>query len=135
VVTPPPAAGALMQTTAAALAANVTAMVQNGQNSVTVRLDPPELGSMSIRVAIGHDSQVNVLMLAAVPQTAHVLSAGADDLRQAFAGAGITLGQLNIGGGGASSGGSPGDRGKPATPGQLTLKTPNSQSAGVRAIA
>jgi flagellar hook-length control protein FliK len=136
---PPPSPGPAAQNpaagNAAALAAAVTAMVRDGQNSVTVRLDPPELGAMSIRIAQGHDSSMNVLLLAAVPQTAHAFAAGADDLRQALASCGLALGQLNIGGGDAGSQQAPRDRGFASPPGQLATRDPNKQPVGVRAIA
>jgi flagellar hook-length control protein FliK len=113
-------------------------MVRDGGGSITVRLDPPDLGPLSIHVAVGQDSKVNVLLLAAVPQTAQAFSAGADDLRQAFAGAGIALGQLNVGGGGAGSQQSrqsPRDHVFDSGPGQLGSGDSNSQPLGVRAIA
>jgi flagellar hook-length control protein FliK len=140
VTAPPLAAPAhdAAQTNAAALAASVTAMVRDGTSSVTVRLDPPDLGQLSIHVAVGQDAKVNVLLIAAVPQTAQAFSAGADDLRQAFAGAGLSLGQLNVGGGGAGSQQSrqaPRDHVFDSQPGQLGSGNSNSQPLGVRAIA
>jgi flagellar hook-length control protein FliK len=131
--------------TAAALAATVTAMVKDGKSSVSMRLDPADLGSVSIHLAVGQDAKVNVLMLAAVPQTAQAFSAGADDLRQAFAAAGLALGHLDIGGGGTAGGAGTGQQssgrvahktpadGKPA--GQLNAADSNAANAGVRAIA
>jgi flagellar hook-length control protein FliK len=128
---------------AASLAAAVTAMVKDGKSSVSMRLDPPALGSVSIHLAVGQDAKVNVLMLAAVPQTAQAFSAGADDLRQAFAASGLALGHLDIGGG--MAGGEAGSRQKPdrqtqaetgqAPAGKRDAADSNHANPGVRAIA
>jgi flagellar hook-length control protein FliK len=131
-----PAAGppALAGQPAAALAAAVTAMVQDGKNTLQIRLDPPELGSLSIHLAVGQDAKVNVLLLAAVPQTATAFAAGADDLRQAFAASGLALGQLNVGGE-SGAGRDDNRRQSTARPVQLLGDATNSAAVGVRAIA
>jgi flagellar hook-length control protein FliK len=109
-------------------------MVHDGKTSLQLRLDPPELGALSIHLAVGQDAKVNVLLLAAVPQTATAFAAGADDLRQAFAASGLALGQLNVGG---ESGAGRGDnrRQNSGQAVQLPGAAPNSAAVGVRAIA
>ncbi len=119
---------------AAGLAAAVTAMTREGKTALSLKLDPPALGTMSIHLAVGNDSKVNVLLVAAVPQTAQAFAAGADNLRQAFVNAGIDLGQLNVGGGKADS-----QSGQPSF-GQTPTDEPRREATpaladGVRAIA
>jgi flagellar hook-length control protein FliK len=79
-------------------------MHQNGQNSALLRLDPPGLGTLSIHVALGRDAagaaQVNLLFVPSAAPTAQLLTSNMDGLRQAMAGAGLTLGQTQVGGGG-----------------------------------
>ena len=92
------------------MAASIVAMYRSGQSSLVLRLDPPGLGTVSVHMALGADTAVNVLFVPTVPQTAHLLQAGLGDLRQAMAASGLTLGQAQIGGGagGSTSGGNPG---------------------------
>lgn len=90
--------------TPAALAATITAMHQNGQSNAVLRLDPPGLGALSIHIALGHNSEVNVQFIPTIPQTAQLLNSGLDDLRQAMANAGLALGQAQVGGGGQGAG-------------------------------
>ena len=90
--------------TPAALAATISAMHQNGQSNVVLRLDPPGLGALSIHIALGHNSEVNVQFIPTITQTAQLLNSGLDDLRQAMANAGLALGQAQVGGGGQGAG-------------------------------
>ena len=100
--------------TPAALAATITAMHQNGQSNVVLRLDPPGLGALSIHIALGHNSEVNVQFIPTIPQTAQLLNSGLDDLRQAMANAGLALGQAQVGGGGQGAGSSSNGQGRGA---------------------
>ncbi|MBW4024864.1 MAG: flagellar hook-length control protein FliK [Proteobacteria bacterium] len=126
-----------------ALAASVLAMYRNGQSSLLLRLDPPGLGTISVHVALGGNADVNVVFVPALPQTAHLLQAGMGDLRQAMTAAGLSLGQTQIGGGGAGGfgGTNPGDqtphRGAPAPPPTIRLDPRPQPGArrGARAIA
>jgi len=133
-------AGGEMGKMAAGLAAAVTAMTREGKNALSMKLEPPALGTLSIHLAVGDDAKVNVLLVAAVPQTAQAFSAGADDLRQAFVNAGIDLGQLNIGGGKADfSGAGAGSGGRREAPaafmGEAGGEVAPALASGVRAIA
>jgi flagellar hook-length control protein FliK len=91
-----------------ALAATITAMHQSGQNSLTLRLDPPGLGSLAIHLA-SSQSGVNVLFVPSASPTAQLLTQNLDGLRSAMADAGLSLGQAQVGGGGGQNQGqSPG---------------------------
>lgn len=90
--------------TPAALAAAITAMHRNGQPSAVLRLDPPDLGALSVHVAVGHDSRINVLFIPAAPQTAQILNQGLDGLRVALAASGFSLGQSDVAGDGRGGG-------------------------------
>jgi flagellar hook-length control protein FliK len=73
-------------------------MHQSGQNSLTLRLDPPGLGSVAIHLA-SSQTGVNVLFVPSAAPTAQLLSQNMDGLRSAMANAGLTLGQAQVGGG------------------------------------
>jgi flagellar hook-length control protein FliK len=130
----------MVAATPAALAASVTAMHQSGQTRAVLRLDPPGLGALSVHIAVGQGAQVNVQFIPTQAQTGQLLNAGMDQLRQAMAGAGLQLGQAQVGGGGAQGGG--GDpRGSGGQPGTARGAAPVSSAPadaatnGVRAYA
>jgi flagellar hook-length control protein FliK len=87
------------------MAASVVAMYRSGQSSLVLRLDPPGLGAVSVHLALGSNANVNVLFVPTVAQTAHLLQTGLNDLRQAMAASGLTLGQAQIGGGASGGNG------------------------------
>jgi flagellar hook-length control protein FliK len=101
--TPTPAG--TVPTTLDAMAASVVAMYRSGQSSLVLRLDPPGLGAVSVHLALGSNANVNVLFVPTVAQTAHLLQTGLNDLRQAMAASGLTLGQAQIGGGASGGNG------------------------------
>ena len=111
-----------------AMAASIIAMCRSGQSSLVLRLDPPGLGTVSVHLALGGNSNVNVLFVPAIAQTAHLLQSGLGDLRQAMATSGLTLGQVQIGGGasggagGGASGGNP--QPQPGTTSRVTAAAP-----------
>jgi flagellar hook-length control protein FliK len=77
-------------------------MHQSGQNNLTLRLDPPGLGSLSIHLA-SSQAGVNVLFVPSAAPTAQLLTQNLDGLRSAMATAGLTLGQAQVGGGGTQN--------------------------------
>jgi flagellar hook-length control protein FliK len=93
-----------------ALAATVTAMQQGGQNTAILRLDPPDLGSLSIHVTLGQAGAVNVAFVPTTPQAAQILHVGLDSFRQSMAASGLTLGQAEVSSGGGQGAG-PGHQG------------------------
>lgn len=99
---PSPASGGLdgaMPNTASALAATVLALSQSGQSSTVLHLAPASLGALSVHVALAGDATVNVVFVPTVPQTAQLIHGALPDLHHALAGAGLSLGQAQIGGG------------------------------------
>jgi flagellar hook-length control protein FliK len=85
-----------------ALAAAVMAMHQGGQSTAILRLDPPDLGSLTVHLTM-QNGQVNVLFTPSSAQTGQLLHANLDNLRQSMASAGLNLGQADVGQGGAGN--------------------------------
>jgi flagellar hook-length control protein FliK len=83
-----------------ALAAAIVAMQRSGNNTATLRLDPPGLGELAVHISLSQSAQVNVQLIPSVPQTAQLLNANLMDLRHAMTAAGLTLGQAQVGGNG-----------------------------------
>jgi flagellar hook-length control protein FliK len=76
-------------------------MQRSGNNTATLRLDPPGLGELAVHISQSPSAQVNVQLIPSVPQTAQLLNANLMDLRHAMTAAGLTLGQTQVGGNGA----------------------------------
>jgi len=109
-------------------------MHQSGQNSLTLRLDPPGLGSLAIHLS-SSQAGVNVLFVPSAAPTAQLLTQNLDGLRSAMATAGLTLGQAQVGGGGGQNQGQ-----SPSYTPQPSALTPPPSTAteddtGVRAYA
>ena len=121
-----------MAATPAALAAVISAMHQGGQASTVLRLHPAELGALAVHVALGQGGQVNVLFIPSTAQTAQLLNTGMEGLRHAMTGAGLNLGQAQVGGQGNPSGGQNTPQGGNPPPNQPVLEdaaTPDGLSA------
>lgn len=123
-----------------ALAATVTALQKGGQNSAIIRLDPPDLGSLSVHLSLAQSGAVNVSFIPTTPQAAQLLHAGMDGFRQSMTSAGLTLGQAEVsGGGGQNPGqGQQGSQGWFADSGRSLPAASSSEAipnAGVRAYA
>ena len=121
------------------LAATVTAMHHASQTTAVLQLDPPGLGNLSVHLALGQNGHVNVLFVPSTPQTAQLLNAGMDGLRQAMAATGLTLGQAGVSGGGAQNPGQHGannQRATTSTPSPVAAVTPAAATpSGVSAYA
>jgi len=130
------APGSPVPATPDGLAAAITAMQQSGQTSAVLQLDPAGLGALSVHVALGHNAQINVQFVPAVAQTAQLLSNGMEGLRQAMTASGLTLGQVQVGGGQTNGGGGGQGRQSPPSPGG-TRPTPTTETGpgGIRAYA
>ena len=100
--TPPLAGQSTVSLAPTALAAAVTAMHQDGQSTAILRLDPPDLGSLTVHLTM-QNGQVNVLFTPSSSQTGQLLHANLDSLRQSMASAGLSLGQADVGHGGAGT--------------------------------
>jgi len=80
-------------------------MQKAGDHGTILSLDPAGLGAMTVHVSIGQAAQVNVQFVPSLPQTAHLLTAHLDDLRQNMAEAGLALGQASVRSDAGSAGG------------------------------
>ena len=98
----------------AALAATVTALHQAGQTSTIMRLDPPGLGHLSVQVGMTPQGQINVLFVPSSADAAQALQASLTHFNQAIIQSGLALGQSQVGGQFAQSGGQNGQPGQNA---------------------
>lgn len=89
----------------AALSATITALHQSGQNAVTLRLDPPNLGHLMVQLKMDAQGAVNVLFVPGTVDAAHALQNTLPQLSSALAQSGLTLGQAEVGGQFSQSGG------------------------------
>jgi flagellar hook-length control protein FliK len=124
-------------------------MQRSGNSTATLRLDPPDLGELSVHISLSASAQVNVQLIPSVPQTAQLLNANLMDLRHAMTAAGLTLGQTQVGGNGTGGnqgqgtgqGSGQGQNGGSATPGgtttgpAATAAVTEAAASGVRAYA
>ncbi len=93
--------------TPTALAATILALSRSGHPSAVLRLDPPELGSLSVHVTLAGESSVNLVFVTSTPQATQLLSSTMSDLGQAMTNVGMTLGHTHVGGdqaGGSTAG-------------------------------
>lgn len=70
-------------------------MANQQLSSADIRLDPPELGSLQVRVNVQHD-QANVTFISPHPQVRELLDQQVNRLREMFAEQGLQLGQVDI---------------------------------------
>lgn len=105
-------------TSAAALAATVTALHQAGQTGAILRLAPPGLGHLSIQIGQTTHGQINIMFVPSTADAAQTLQNALPQLHQALSQSGLTLGQAQVGGEFSHSGGQGGQKGhnNPATP-------------------
>ncbi len=124
--------------TGANLAAAVTAMQQSGESTATLRLDPPGLGNLTIYLNLGQNNAVNILFVAAVPQTAQIIANHLNDLRQAMDHSGLSLGNTQIGSGNTGAGSNANQQYQPRQPQTALQPAPPAADAsptGIRAYA
>ncbi|WP_234732275.1 flagellar hook-length control protein FliK, partial [Acidocella facilis] len=103
VTTTPVTASAGVEATSlapAALAATVSALHQHGQSQATLRLDPPDLGQLTINLGLSATGQLNVTFIPSTAHAAQALHNGMDGFRQAVGNAGLSLGQADVSSGG-----------------------------------
>ncbi len=78
------------------LKANLLLMVNKGLEKATIQLDPPELGSMMIKLQVNHDQQAQVQFTVANPQAREMLENAMPRLRDMLNEAGIELDDAQI---------------------------------------
>jgi flagellar hook-length control protein FliK len=89
-----------------AVAERVRWLVERGSESAELRLDPPQLGSLGVRVRVEGD-QASVLFTSGQAAVREALEAAIPRLRELFAEAGLQLGDVDVGSGDGSEGGGP----------------------------
>ena len=72
------------------------AMVSEGRQEASIRLDPPELGTLGVRLVV-QDSGVSVQFVSDVPQVREMLETQSDRLRIALEQQGMNLVDVNVG--------------------------------------
>lgn len=113
----------------AALSATITALHHAGQSAVTLRLDPPELGHLSVQIKMDAQGGVNVLFIPSTADAAQALQASFHQLGNAMAQSGLMLSQAQVGGQFSQSGGQPGQQGGYTPPRQNAPTTANTTTA------
>lgn len=88
-----------------ALSAAVVALHKSGQNGILLRLDPPNLGHLSIQIKMNPEGSINVFFTPSSTDAAHILFSSLPQLNAALVQSGISLGQTQIGGQFSQSGG------------------------------
>jgi len=91
-----------------ALGARLMTMVADDVQQARIQLDPPELGSLEIKLQISQD-QASVQVTAQNHQVKDVLDSGARALRDALAAEGIELSEFSVGTGPDTGAGQSGD--------------------------
>jgi flagellar hook-length control protein FliK len=89
---------------------------QDGSHTMTVRLDPPELGTVELHLRV-HDGQLSVHALTDSLATRDVISRALPDLRAALESGGLHAGSLDVGA--RSSGQGPEGRNADNAPGGM----------------
>jgi flagellar hook-length control protein FliK len=87
-----------------AVAERVRWLVERGNESAELRLDPPQLGSLGVRVRVEGD-QASLLFTSGQAAVREALEASIPRLRELFAEAGLQLGDVDVGSGDGSEGG------------------------------
>jgi flagellar hook-length control protein FliK len=70
-------------------------MANQQLSSADIRLDPPELGSLQVKVTVQQD-QANITFISPHPQVRELLDQQVTRLREMFAEQGLNLGQVDI---------------------------------------
>jgi len=81
------------------IAVQITRAAEAGQDRLTVNLKPAELGNVTIKLEVGHDSRIIAVIQAERPETLELLQRDARSLERAMAEAGLNTdsGSLNFG--------------------------------------
>ncbi|GJL96420.1 MAG: hypothetical protein DHS20C06_02370 [Hyphobacterium sp.] len=78
-------------TNAGSLAAQIAAKFQNGDRKFAIRMDPPELGKIEVKLHVGNDNRVHAILSAERPETLNDMRQYARDLERALEDAGLQL--------------------------------------------
>ncbi|WP_394692609.1 flagellar hook-length control protein FliK [Hyphobacterium sp.] len=76
---------------AGTLAAQIAAKFQNGDRKFEIRMDPPELGRIQVKMHVGNDNRVQAILSAERPETLNDLRQHARELERALEESGLQL--------------------------------------------
>lgn len=94
--TPPGATPRFAPQTVQTLAAQIVRRQTEGGRVFDIRLDPPELGRVGVRLEMGKDQMVKAMLSAERPDTLQELQRTARDLERALADAGLNLAENGL---------------------------------------
>ena len=103
------------------VAVSVARAVDDGVDRIAIKLQPPELGRIDVRLDFGADGRVQAMVLADRPATLEILRNDARELERALAGAGLETASGGLSFGlrqQANGNGQGGAQGFPAQPGR-----------------
>lgn len=78
---------------------NITVAIREGRHQVQIRLDPPELGKIFVKLDVG-SKDVNIHMMAENPHVKEAVDRSIQSLKQSLGEQGLDLGNVNVGVGG-----------------------------------
>ena len=76
---------------AGSLAAQIAAKFQNGDRKFEIRMDPPELGRIQVKMQVSNDNRVQAILSAERPETLNDMRQHARELERALEEAGLQL--------------------------------------------
>lgn len=85
--------GADVQLPTAQIAVAITRQARQGTNRFEIRLDPPELGRIDVRLEVGHDGRASATLTVDRHDTLDLLSRDARTLQKTLSDAGVTADQ------------------------------------------
>lgn len=74
----------------------VTWVARDGGQTAHIRLDPPELGSLTVKISVDKDATTQVSFVAATPQARDMIEGQMHRLREMLAQQGMELNQVNV---------------------------------------
>lgn len=88
-----------MHPAVAQVAVSVTKAVQEGVDRITIKLQPPELGRIDVRLEVGVDGRIQAVFAAERPATVEILQRDVRELERALQSAGLSTdaGSLSFG--------------------------------------
>jgi len=76
---------------AGSLAAQIAAKFQNGERKFEIRMDPPELGRIQVKMQVSNDNRVHAILSAERPETLNDMRQHARELERALEESGLQL--------------------------------------------
>jgi flagellar hook-length control protein FliK len=86
----------IAQPNIAAFAIQIAAKSDQGARHFDIRLDPPELGSVDVKLSIDHSGQAQAHLTVEKPQTLNMMQRDSSDLARALRESGVNLSQNGL---------------------------------------